>query len=315
MDVDETSLHPQGRHGGSSSSEVRAAIGNQVQLHTNPPILPVMPPANMQDVQRGPSPLFEPDDPEHGGHFQDVLTYLPTNESSDEAVEFDEPVDTLNQTKGPHQFRVEPRNISSTRNGAYSKIVADDNRSAALNRAFRERSSDSLRPPSNTPDQSPITEFSPFLDEDPNDDDFQPSQSSEKRKGRTKSSHFAPLYSDDEDEEIAGGSAKRKRNRYPLMANLEVDREKYDFRLPYYLSIRRSLRGRHWTRAPVKLGTERYIINSPLIRPLKAESIPAKQFHNKVAKGRRRSRQQPIKKKSHGKVNSFLGFRLFSVTT
>jgi hypothetical protein len=310
MNFGDASLQPQAGRGESQPWELRSDVRLQEQLHTAPPPLPVMPPAHMGPAQPELSPLFSPGRVESSGNFRDVSAYLPMDDSEDEAVEFDEPIDTLNHTNSPHCFKIKPRNKRSTTNLAYSKITADDNRSAALNRALGTQSSSSLFRASSTPESSLVQDFTLFLDEDPNDDDFEPRQTSGKRKQQTKTGRFAALYSDDDDEdededdEVDTGLLKRKRNRYPLMANLEIDREKYDFRLPYYLSIRRSLRGRHWTRAPVKLGTAGYIINSPLIRPLRAESIPAKQFHDRVVKKKRISVNQLAKKKSHGEYIS-----------
>jgi hypothetical protein len=300
MDLDDTSLQTQTGQLDSSSLEVKAATVPQMQPHTAHSPLPVMPPAKMYSAQRGSSPLFEPSGIEHGGQFQDVLTYCPGNDSDGEAVEFNEPVDTLSSVKSPPPNKPKPRIVRPARNSTYSKIASDDNRSAALNRAPTTRGPPLLQEPSLTPESSPAPELSPFLDEDPKDDDFEPSRTLGKTRPRTKYARFAPLYSDDDDDEAVGGQAKRKRNRYPLMANLEIDREKYEFRLPYYFSLRRSLRGRHWTRAPVKLGTGGYVINSPLIRPMKAESIPAKQFHDKISKAKYRSINHRAKKKCHG---------------
>jgi hypothetical protein len=256
--------------------------------------LPVVP-ANERRGRRCPSPLFEPVSFAIGGNFQDILTYTSTDDSEEEALEIEEPIVTLNQTRGIRNFK--HNSVRSKMSSRYARVADVDNRADAVDEAGASRAC----LPQTIPD---------VLDEDPNDNDYVESgQATDKPNQCTKIGRFTPILSDESDDKTKG-PVKRKRQRYPLLANLEVDREKYDFRLPYYFSIRRSLRGRSWTRAPVTLGTSHNQTNSPLIRPLKAESIPRKQFHDEVKKTMRRSTKVSTNKR-HGKYILLCGNLLF----
>jgi hypothetical protein len=259
----------------------------EVKQRSDPLYLLVLP-TDGQRGRRSSNPLFEPRSVEIRDNFQGMLPYTSTNGSEDEAGDIDEPSEAVSQRKSTRQ--VKSNSIISTTTSRYVMFADDGNRDNTTDEA-----NDS---PFSSPQYSPEAR-----DEDPDDDDyFEPDQSVGKHNRRTKTGRLALINTNDSLDEEYQSPVKRKRQRHPLMANLEIDREKYDFRLPFYFSFRRSLRGRNWTRVPVRLGIGHHQINSPMVRPLKVECIPGKRFHNKVKMRTQRMSRGPTRK-SHGELN------------
>jgi hypothetical protein len=105
-------------------------------------------------------------------------------------------------------------------------------------------------------------------------------------------------HTDDPDDLNHPGSGERRmRIRHRLMANL--DAEVLPFSHPYYLLLRRSLRGRNWRRSPVKYGTQAEAGSPKYIFPLALDVIASKtQKKGKVKKVLIRPGTSGIKRKS-----------------